>query len=324
MAADATRRDEPQANLNTFQPPSGPPPLLSQASLHTLVRQGWLPLSLPPHLDSSTSHLFDESNAYFSQPSSSRADLYPPKSGTEWGYYDIAGEKAFLTLRCGVHPKTPLEATASQFWQHVSALLHRILCDLARANGLPWDIWDDMLDGTLSLPATEGDASGTLLRLFKYEPSGGFAGEHTDMGLLTLCVGTAPGLECLDLEASVAADDKVWVDVAGPVVLVGQTIRSLSNARINAGIHRVRATEEGRYSAVFALRHGWRKDIDMEKFGGEGRVKPRQLYEKMKIGVLNINAKGAIREKQMREVDRLRKEEEAQRMVGPDDRLGMG
>lgn len=313
-----------EAAPNTSLPPAGPPPFLSQASLHTLVRQGWLPLSLPPHLDSATGRLFDESNAYFSLPSSLRAALYPPRSGTDWGYYDIAGEKAFLTLRCGVHPETSLEATAAQFWQHAAVLLHRILCDLARANGLPWDIWDDMLDGTLSLPENANDASGTLLRLFKYEASGGFAGEHTDLGLLTLCVGTAPGLECLDLEASVTADDKVWVDVTGPVVLVGQTIRSLSDALINAGIHRVRATEEGRYSAVFALRHGWRKDIDMEKFGGEGRVKPRQLYEKMKIGVMNINANGAMREKQMKEVERLRKEEEAQRVVGPDDRLGMG
>lgn len=305
--------DNEEADSASFAAPPSPPPFLSEASLHRLVRQGWLPLtdtSLPHALTESTSNLFNELTTYFNHPDSKKTELYHPSSGTEWGHYDIPNEKQFLTLRCAVHPASPLEVHAARLWRDAAALLHRILGDLARSNDLSPDIWDDMLDGTLTLPVSERDASGTLLRMFRYEPAGGFAGEHTDLGLLTLCMGSAPGLECLDMERSIAADGEVWAQVDSPVVLVGQTVRGLSDGLINAGIHRVRATDQGRMSVVFALRHGWRKDVDLEKFGGVGRVKPRELYETMKIGVLNINAKGSLREKQLEELERRRRQEE--------------
>lgn len=298
-----------------FAPPSGPPPYLSPTALHTLLRQGWLPLTpatLPTPLLTSTTSLFNTLPTYFDLPTLDKTTLYPAKRGTEWGHYTIPSEKQFLTLRCTVHPSTELETHAASVWSSAASLLHRILCDIVRADGVGADIWDDLLDGTLTLPRDEEAVSGTLLRMFQYEPEGGFASEHTDLGLLTLCMGDKPGLECLDMEASVSQGEMVWRGVDGPVVLVGQTVRGLSEGRINAGVHRVRATREGRMSAVFALRHGWKKEVDLRRFGGEGVVEPRRLYEEMKIGVLNINAKGEVRKKQLEALERQMREEERQ------------
>lgn len=316
-----------ESTEHEFAPPTAPPPLLKEAALYKLVRQGWLALddqSLPQSFRDATDSLFDELTTYFGLPEATKVGLYPKKKGTEWGFYDIPQEKEFLTLRCALHPYTPLEVHAAQVWSKAASLLHRILCDLARANGMPVDSWNDMLEGTLALPTSESQAGGTLIRMFKYEPSGGFAGEHTDLGLLTLCIGSAPGLECLDMEKSVAADEKIWTP-ADPVVLVGQTIRGLSDGRINAGIHRVSATDKGRLSVVFALRHGFKHDIDLGKFGGQGTVKPRELYASMQIGVMNINATGSVRQNQLEELERRRLEtEHAEQELATNGGLGMG
>ncbi|ETN46960.1 uncharacterized protein HMPREF1541_01150 [Cyphellophora europaea CBS 101466] len=307
-----------------FLPPPTPPPLLSQAALHTLIRQGWIPLTLPTHLNTHTAALFSELKAYFALPTASKRNIYPPKPGTEWGHYAIPSEKQFLTLRCTVHPDSTLESTAEQVWRDAATLLHRILCDVARESDLPCSVWDDMLDGTLSLPSDEADVSGTLLRMFEYEPEAGYAGEHTDLGLLTLCVGTRPGLECLDMEASVKQGMEIWVEPEGPVVLVGQTLRGLSEGGINAGVHRVRATKEGRLSVVFALRHGWRKEVDLGWFGGEGKVKPRELYERLKVGVVNVNATTRVRDNQRAELEKLRAKEAAEQEQIRKATVGMG
>jgi hypothetical protein len=224
-----------------FQPPPTPPPLLSRAELHLLLRQGWLPLVLPSHLSQLSSTLFTQLTTYFSLPDSHKTALYPPSRGTESGHYHVAHEKQFLTLRHAHHASSQLEIAAAAFWDGAAALLHRILCDLAVADGRGMEVWDRLVECTMELPGDEERASGTLLRMFRYEPGTGVAEAHTDLGLLTLCVGTGPGLECLDMEASLAREreagvphglgEAVWRD-AGPdraVVLVGQTLRGLSD-----------------------------------------------------------------------------------------------
>jgi hypothetical protein len=60
---------------------------------------------------------------------------------------------------------------------------------------------------------------------------------------------------------------------------------------------------------VFALRHGWKHDIDMTQLGGEGVIRPRELYQRLKIGVVNINADRDIRERQRQELETLAKEQ---------------
>jgi isopenicillin N synthase-like dioxygenase len=162
-------------------------------------------------------------------------------------------------------------------------------------------VWDDILDGTLTMPAAEDQMTYTLLRLFRYFPTTGVVAEpHTDLGLLTLCVGDRGGLEVLDRTRS-TDDHPVWIDAASEAqtqteqqtqtatILVGQTLKALSNETFNAGIHRVVGNPEGRHSVVFALRHSSRHDVDFGLFGGEGRVRASELWRFIEVGKVNIN-----------------------------------
>jgi hypothetical protein len=285
-------------------PPPGPPPLLDQDELVTLASQGYLPVELSEAFQSDLKALFDALESFHEHSPKDKAALYPAKQGTEFGYYRVEGEKEYVTLRCSSAGRgdAGMEALAAKVWEQAGSLLHRILCDIARATDLPPSVWDEMLDGTLTLPTHEKDVTGTLLRLFKYFPDQGIAGEHTDLGLLTLCVGTRPGLQCLPRDE----DEPEWSNITGPVVLVGQTLRALSKGIILPGIHRVVSNPEGRFSIVFALRHTFKHSIDLRRFGGDDVVDPRKLWEMLKIGVVNVNARKDLRSMQRKHLDEQR------------------
>jgi hypothetical protein len=256
-------------------------------------------------LQSSIDSLFPLLPPFFSEPADTKTKAYPRKNGTEFGYYTIEGEKEYLTLRCRRH-RSELEEAAAKLWREAGEMMKRILCDIAMGLELDPRIWERLLEGTLELPSSEKEmSSGTLLRLFRYEADSGFAGVHTDLGLLTLCVGSQKGLQVLDRQLLEQGGLERWVDVeaAQICVLVGQTVRALTEDRIRAGVHRVVATEKERNSVVFALRHSWRNDIDMAEFGGEGFVEARKLWEALKIGVVNVNAPKQLRDKQQKELD---------------------
>ncbi|ETI22814.1 hypothetical protein G647_06890 [Cladophialophora carrionii CBS 160.54] len=292
--------------------PPGPPPLLSETQMLQLAQQGWLSLRLPARPAETLADLFTISAAFFDQQAPAKARAYPSKSGTEFGYYRVEKEKEYVTFRCRVHtapcsssPSSSqsttvvpaslhsLEDAAARAWQDCALLLFRILCDLARWSHLdPSSVWDDILDGTLTMPPAEDQMTYTLLRLFRYVPTTGVAETHTDLGLLTLCVGDRDGLEVLDRRRS--TDDRpVWINAAGEArtatILVGQTLRALSNETFNAGGHRVVGNAAGRHSVVFALRHSSRHDVDFGLFGGQGRVRPSELYRCIDVGKVNIN-----------------------------------
>ena len=287
-----------------FAPPPGPPPLLNQNQLILLARQGFLPLTLPDLLTSNLQSLFQQLESFYDGSVNTKKLLYPQKLGTEFGYYLVEGEKEYVTLRCRSSSggDENLETLAAQVWQQAGTLMHRILCDIARANEFPCSVWDQMVDGTLTLPARQDNMSPSLLRMFKYSPAQGFAAEHIDLGLLTLCVGTGPGLQCLKRDEG----EPYWVDAEGPVVLVGKTLRALSSGLIRPGLHKVVPSPEGRFSVVYALRHSFKHQIDLERLGGEGSVDPRELWERLKAGVVNINATKELREKQRKDWDQKR------------------
>ncbi|EXJ92886.1 hypothetical protein A1O3_01440 [Capronia epimyces CBS 606.96] len=296
-------------------PPPGPPPLLREDQLLHLARQGWLFLELPDALSQSMTDLLRHSSQYFDAPDIEKKELYPSKLGTEFGYYPIAEEKEYITLRCRIHTDpnakakpaaklaASLEASTVDAWHHAGVLLWRILCDIARASDLDVSVWNDILDGTLDMPDSEDQLTYALMRLFRYFPSTGHAEEHTDLGLLTLCIGDGTGLQVLDRFNS---DQKpAWVD--GPVgthtatVLVGQTLRALSARTMTAGAHRVVGNSQGRQSVVFALRHSTRHDVDFSLFGGEGKLHPTELWKTIQAGKVNINT-----EKEKRDAQRAR------------------
>ena len=284
-------------------PPPGPPPLLSENQMLQLAQQGWLSLNLPKTLAEIVADLFTSSSDFFNLPDDQKVVSYPKKSGTEFGYYVVSAEKEYITYRCHVHTAysststsipllQQLEDTADKAWQQCGSLLFRILCDLARWSHLDPSVWDDILDGTLTMPDSETQMTHTLLRLFRYFPTTGFAEMHTDLGLLTVCVGNRGGLEVLDRMQS--TDDKpVWVSPAyearTATILIGQTLKALSDGTFNAGIHRVVGHPEGRNSVVFALRHSSRHNVDFGLFGGNGRVPAAELWKFLKVGKVNIN-----------------------------------
>ncbi|KIW20289.1 hypothetical protein PV08_00864 [Exophiala spinifera] len=300
-------------------PPAGPPPLLSDQQLIILARQGWLCVDLPDSLSRSLQDVFESSLEFFNDPSQPKAELYPKKLGTEFGYYPVANEKEYLTFRCHVHggsnassassasealavaSAVALEAKVAQAWREAALYLFRILCDISRASDLDLSVWNDILDGTLTMPNSEQDMTHTLMRLFRYFPTTGFAGQHSDLGLLTLCVGNGEGLQALDRFQS-TTDIPAWVNApvgsGKGMVLIGETLKALSSNTVNTGAHRVVGNPHGRSSVVFALRHSTRHDIDFGLFGGEGVMSPKELWKSVQVGKININSTKEIREKQ--------------------------
>ena len=296
--------------------PPGPPPLLSVDQMLHLARQGWLSHMLPEDLVDTVTELFTKSANFFVLQNDEKAKLYPAKSLTEFGYYPVPTEKEYITFRCRIHTAAdsiaecipqlkPLEDIASKAWRQCGLLLLRLLCDLARWSGLHPHVWNDILDGTLTMPETEDQATSTLLRLFRYLPETGIAESHADLGLLTICIGDRGGLEVLDRMQS-TTDKPIWIDPASnsrtATILIGRSLKALSGDTFNTGVHRVIGNPQGRQSIVFALRPSTRHDVDLSLFGGEGRMGATEFWEYIKAGIVNINM-----DKNSREAQRARK-----------------
>ena len=297
----------------TCCPPPGPPPLLSENQLLHLAWQGWVSLTLPDSIGETAVDLFKCSEPFFELSEDEKARLYPAKSGTEFGFYPVPNEKEYVTYRHRVHtaPEAELSQSSSlvqnvenkvaRMWQACALLLFRILCDIARSSQLDLKIWNDILDGTLTMPENDEQMTYSLLRLFKYLPTSGLAEKHDDLGLLTICIGDRGGLEVLDRVKS-SNEHPHWIDAGkGPctaTILVGLTLKALSNGTMNSGMHRVVGNPVGRRSVVFALRHSSRHGIDFSLFGGQGRVSARELWKFLQVGRVNINSVKERREAQ--------------------------
>lgn len=287
-------------------PPSPPPPLLSEAQILTLAHQGHLPLPIPPYLRDLYSQLNRSAGSFFSLPNSTKETLYTPVNGTELGYVSIPGEKEYISFRAlTANGDTELENLAARVWQETYNLLYRILGDLAWAMNTNYAIWDKVLDGVSPMPTRLEDATPTLLRIFRYEPNTGIAESHTDLGLLTLCVGDGQGLQVRMNQNTKnnhqdARTEQQWIEYGEPTLLIGQTLRTLSGGRVRAGIHRVVGNQEGRSSIVFALRPSTKHEIDMSVFpgGGTETVHMAALWKKTWSGAFNVNAPREVREKQ--------------------------
>jgi isopenicillin N synthase-like dioxygenase len=297
-------------------PPPGPPPLLSEPQILTLAHHGHVPISIPPALSAQYAALSAAASSFFDQPQSTKQSTYPPSEGTELGYINVPGEKEYISLRCLTHPDTPLEKLASSVWRDTTALLHRVLGDLSWAMDCPLEAFDPVLDGVSPIPEDLASSTPTLLRMFRYCPDSGIAEPHTDLGLLTLCVGDGQGLQVLVRDEEGGLEGARWFDVEGPTLLVGNILRILSGDRVRGGLHRVVGNPDGRSSIVFALRPSLKHEIDMGGFpGGEGTVHMRDMWEKIRKGAYNINAQKEVRERQR---ERLRDKGKGKMAVLPD------
>ncbi len=296
---------------SSFAPPPHPPPLLTDSHIVSLAHDGHLALPLSNELTGLYSALSKAASDLFSTSPAAKAALYPSSEGTELGYTTIPSEKEYLTLRAAVHPDSGLERLAARVWHDTAALLQRILVDLARGLSLPdpHKAWDTIVDGCLDLPSSMAVSTPSLLRLFQYLPNSGLSDRHTDLGLLTLCVGAGTGLQVLARNGQKTE----FRDVDGPTIVIGETLRALSGNRVRAGVHRVVANPEGRSSIVFALRASLRHDVDMSFFGSEGILDTKEMWNKIKGSKVNINASHDVREKQR--LDRMHKREEGEQVM---------
>lgn len=291
-----------------FLPPQHPPPLLNEDQVLQLAQNGSLPLDLPRPLSSAVEELFALDRQFFTLPTSTKESQYPFAEGTELGYYHIPEEKEYLTYRHlpSTAASSPLDRASSRLWSLAAFFLHRILSDLSLALDIPFSAWDPVLDGCLSMPSSKEETTPTLLRLFNYFPASGAAERHTDTGLLTLCIGTAAGLEVWSPNPSPSPPSSPpfqkgdWASHhPRPVILVGQTLQWLSNGRLAAGPHRVVASPEGRQSIVFALRPSLRRRyFDLAPFGEARVVDLVGIWGQIRGSVFNVNAQKGIRSEQ--------------------------
>lgn len=279
-----------------YLPPPFPPPMLGLEQLRHLCRYGWLAYDLSPDLSDRLTRLFGLAGAFFDQGTEEKQRLYPPSRGTECGYYRVEGEKQYITLRRRVHEDVAFESEAGEAWHEIAKLLQGFLLELSRAEGLEATAWDGLVKGSLSYPPPDTDLSDviTLMRIFRYLPTTGVADAHTDLGILTLCVGDGAGLEVLDTSLS----PPQWRSAARATILVGETLRKLSGGIIRAGLHRVVGNPEGRGSIVFALRPNLSGLVDLSAFGGDVVVETRKFYMEIKGTKYNINARHELRETQ--------------------------
>jgi isopenicillin N synthase-like dioxygenase len=347
--------------------PPGPPPLLDSAHLQHLVRHGYVGIDLAPHLAQQMINLFTQSSDFFHLPAGSKARLYPATPGnTEQGYTDLTGEKEYVTLRylptrSGVSLKDPIAAAAAaqldtmirQVWHDIAHLLYRILRDLSAHLGhITPTAWDSLVESSLSVGQERNEHARTLMRIFRYEPFGGVADPHRDLGILTLCVCRGRGLQMLDRSkgpsspqissedgpqnghsqlgdvadttsngSSVTASPLPWIDAPEVVVMAGDTLRILSSNRVPAASHRVVATDRGRQSIVFALRASTQHPLNLEEFGGFGVIDSLALWNRIRGNRVNVNAEKGVRE-EMREKFRRKKEAELVDGNGLQDHAG--
>ena len=230
-----------------------------------LARDGFVtvPLAQLPEIESCCAALFRSSEVFFR---SAERVQWRGRS-TEEGYSVVPGEKQLFTVKTRHVPCVILE-DAARCWRESAALLKQIAHQCAQHCSLPTSAFDSLINPCLELDKH----TPSLLRLFQYErPQQDFrvvAEPHRDLGLLTLVVGGSPGLE------ATRDDGKHWLDLESDgltaTILVGQTMRFLTQDRFKAGMHRVKchamAGETTRQSIVFALRPAPAM-LDLDVFG---------------------------------------------------------
>lgn len=280
-------------------PPLHPPPLLTDKQLFLLAQHGHLQFQLSPSLYVLYEQLSAASASFFRQPTHRKIQEYPAADRSGTGYTNIEDEKEYITFHHATRPDPHLlEQLTGQVWQQTSTLLYRVLADLARAMGLAYEPWDSVLDGCLSMPPSSDESTPTQLRTFNYSPNSGIAEAHTDLGLLTLCVGFGKGLQVHN-QGSRFPKAAQWIDVEGPTLLVGQVLRTMTGNRVRAGLHRVVGNPAGRQSIVFALRPSLRHDhTDLALFGGEGTLNMSELWAKIRSSRYSVNAQKKVRAEQ--------------------------
>ncbi|KAF8512381.1 hypothetical protein BU17DRAFT_96388 [Hysterangium stoloniferum] len=275
-------------------------PLLTQSQIDSLSSLGFttFPISRRQSLYNAAHKLFALSRAFFAQPqpSKERFKVWDANAqGSEEGWSHVVGEKELITLRRGgaTCPES-VESAGREMWAECGKLMKDVMEGVEGSLGLDRCAFGGIYEAECNMPAAERVE--TLLRMFRYErraqeiddeetaknnvehtadpqaPGKGrlVSAQHIDLGLLSLVIGSSPGLEVWDYRL------KRWIPIEEPpytdstsgeltaTLLVGETLTRLTNGRYLPGRHRVfvpsvpATAKDGesqyRYSLVFALR----------------------------------------------------------------------
>jgi isopenicillin N synthase-like dioxygenase len=306
----------------TYSPPPGPPPnhinekpihspppgspklvdfpFLSEEQVLTLYNQGFARVHLPadhPLLNAATA-LFSTSRAFFDQtldekqkfhrsqlPSDPCADGSKSQGhSSEQGWSRVEGEKEMLTIRrtSKLCPPGVTENTRN-LWRECGSFMQLMVQAIEASLELKSGSFDNVVTDECVLPVEE--VHETLLRMFRYERASEprvVSQKHRDIGLLSLVIGSSPGLEVWDstivrkdaTTGVVSKGDWVAIEEDGNerksdggltlTFLIGETLTALTNNLYKPGVHRVSVppadpsslTDDSkyRYSLVFALR----------------------------------------------------------------------
>ncbi|KAF7908383.1 uncharacterized protein EAF01_004138 [Botrytis porri] len=308
-------------------------PLILPAHAPHFPDQGWSTISFSPtdpfHI--SSQKLLQASKSFFDLPLEYKSQFLTGK-GTEEGWNRVEGEKEFITLReINTTPPELLE-TVKEFWDITGDVLNKILGEIASSLGMKKELLTRYSEPCLKL---HHEKTATMIRLFRYE-SNGIEGKvvsepHRDLGLLSLSISDAPGLEVLDMQSKKSfAIERSFEGRDIGTLLVGRELNFLSNNRYQAGGHSVRmysktvtrhepdekenedkremsARKYYRYSIVFVLRGHEDVSIDTDELRTPitGRwkkpmkgLKMENLYRRFMSKHVNINVEMEERQKQ--------------------------
>lgn len=273
-----------------YAPPPGPPPghaipltypLTTPEESSNLRSQGYARLSVPSsHPLCTASHAaFAASRSFFALPSSEKSKYHLSTlstregvdGGSEDGFSRVDGEKEMITVRRSeILCPSSLSQIATDLWNACGAYLSSVLRIMESSLALPEGSYAHTITNECILP-TSGNRTESLLRMFRYdrspEESKLVSAHHKDIGLLTVVIGSSPGLEVYNsfsntfcpIEGSDADEGGLTF-----TLLTGATLTRLTNGIYKPGVHRVfvppsspSSTEDEskyRYSLVYALR----------------------------------------------------------------------
>ncbi|KAF2665287.1 hypothetical protein BT63DRAFT_359529, partial [Microthyrium microscopicum] len=302
-------------------------PLVLPHHRYNLAAQGWTTVTLSPQpvvdsqraadLQSAIAALFAAARVFFDREPEYKARFSTPELSEE-GYSAIPGEKEFFTLRSSTHLPDELAEPAARYW----ALAGELLVDMLDGVSASVDIQPDALRNLAQPCATlSTERTATMLRMFRYEgwEDKIVAEPHCDLGLLSLVVGDAPGLEVWNgLENAFYPVERTYGRLDDKMtVLGGRQLQRLTNGLYAPGGHLVRSYPQGkseekkryRHSIVFVLRAHYpvviqTKALESEITGSQQLIPDgmtaRELFLAIKGAHYNINAGMKDREEQKR------------------------
>ena len=295
----------------THPPPPGPPPgspklvdfpFLSVEQIITLYNQGFARVNLPADhpLVSAATLLFSTSHEFFAKDQHEKEPYHRSNlpldrfsngskglgQSSEEGWSRVEGEKEMFTFRrtCTC-PSDDIVKNARQnvqeLWRECGNFMQSMVPSIESSLELDSGAFDNVVKEECVLPTDE--IHETLLRMFRYERASEHrvvSEKHRDIGLLSLVIGSSPGLEVWDntiirkdpTTKAISKGDWVAIEEDSDgtqakgltfTFLIGETLTALTNDLYQPGIHRVSVPptdpssdddSKYRYSLVFALR----------------------------------------------------------------------